>query len=172
MFVNTGSRKVKALTHVIFPYECNEPCYSTKKINILSFEIHLYLSMGHSEDFFDRMKRENEKFFNVMTKNQLFLLINKLKELNGVLLFSYDSPDKKKKTQRVNFYVVPKSAYGFSRLSPKLKNKPCKNERFFLVSDAMLPDEMVNGCRNEKMKGVKADDAVIHFDVKNTHSKG
>lgn len=157
MFVNTGSRKVKPYMSVMFDYDSSNHYYSRKEILHIISNIRNDMN-GASDYFMEATRRSKQKFLSFFSEKNIRELLINAQKYDGVVLFSYDSPNKKEKKHKVNFYIVPRMAYGYIRESKNEKYKPYSNEKVYLLSDAILPNEMVgsNGVKNiEEEKRVK-----------------
>lgn len=141
MFVNTGSRKIKPYMSIIFDYNSADLYYSRKEIQRIISSVRNDIN-GASSHFMESARKNKQKLLSFFTEEKIKDILNKAKKYDGVIFFSYDSPNKNKKTHRVNFYIVPLSAYGYVRESKREKYKPYGNEKVYLLSDVILPNEL------------------------------
>lgn len=165
MFVNTGSRKIKPCMSVMFDYDSADHYYSRKAILHLISNVRNDMN-GASGYFMEAARESKKKLLSFFTEKNIRELLNKAKKCDGVVLFSYDSPNKKEKKHKVNFYIVPRIAYGYIRESKNEKYKPYSNEKVYLLSDVILPNEMVgsNGVKTlkeEKRVKIKSKNSIF-----------
>lgn len=144
MFVNTGSREIKRSMSVTFEYDPKDTYYSRKSIERILSNLRNYLN-GSLYSFMEETREKQTRFLSFLSEGQMKDLIELENKYEGRILFSYDSPNKKKKTHTVNFYILPLKAYGYIREDRKHRLAPYSNEKVFLKSKAKLPDSLVSG---------------------------
>lgn len=144
MFVNTGSREIKKSMSVTFEYDSKDTYYSRKMISLILSNLRNYLN-GSLHSLFEATKEKQTRFLSFLSEEKMKELIGLEKKYKGRIFFSYDSPNKKKKTHTVNFYIVPLEAYGYVREDYKHRLAPYSNEKVFLKSNVKLSDDLVSG---------------------------
>lgn len=144
MFVNTGSREIKKSMSVTFEYDPKDTYYSRKSIERILANLRNYLN-GSLYSLMEAIREKQTRFLSFLSEEKMTNLIGLEKKYEGKVFFSYDSPNKKKKTHTVNFYIIPLKAYGYVREDYKHRLAPYSNEKVFLKSNVKLPDELVSG---------------------------
>lgn len=144
MFVNTGSREIKKSMSVTFEYDPKDTYYSRKSIELILGNLRSYLN-GSLYSLMEAVREKQTRFLSFLSEGQMKDLIELENKYEGRIFFSYDSPNKKKKTHTVNFYIVPLKAYGYVRADYKHRLAPYSNEKVFLKSNVKLPDTLVSG---------------------------
>lgn len=149
MFVNTGSRKPKSIMSVEFSYDPYDTYYSRKKVNAL-----LYTFGSNNYVIKENFVRKHNRLLAIVSEEKINELLLLSKKYDGRILFLYDSPNKKNKTHKVSFYIIPKDAFAYEKNTKSAANKPYSNPYFYLKSDVILPDNLTSGSPFEKKEAL------------------
>lgn len=137
MFVNTGTIKPKAVMSIVFKYDAANPYYSRNNIESI------LKNYGINEAVKELMLKRHAEVFNFLKEKDVINLLKTAKKYNGSVLFSYDSPNKKDKKHKVNFYIIPNNVLG--RVVCKNPNKPFSNYDIYLKSNEEIPYGLFSG---------------------------
>lgn len=149
MFINTGTRKIKSCLTIDVDYAPNDDYYSRR--NIAFFLSDMEIAFNASDEcLLKALKNSTKQIAKFFSENDLLKIFLLKEKYNGYIFFSYAPPNKKEKTKKIIFYIIPKNAYGRVLVSYKDSKKPCHNEMVYLKSAVLLPDELVGGKEGEK----------------------
>lgn len=137
MFVNTGTIKPKAIMSIVFKYDAANPYYSRNNIESI------LKNYGVNEALKDLMRKRHSEIFNFLKEKDVVNLLKAANKYNGSVLFSYDSPNKREKKHKVNFYIIPHNVLG--RVVCKNSNKPFSNYDIYLKSNEEIPSGLFAG---------------------------
>lgn len=137
MFVNTGTIKPKAIMSIVFKYDAANPYYSRDNIESI------LKNYGINDAVKELMLKRHAEVFNFLKEKDVINLLKTAKKYNGSVLFSYDSPNKKDKKHKVNFYIIPNNVLG--RVVCKNLNKPFSNYDIYLKSNEEIPHGLFSG---------------------------
>lgn len=138
MFIKNDNVKIKSVMSVVFEYDPKGEVYSRKIVhNFL-----LNLQKCKLEFIEEKYKLLIEKF-KIEDAEKLLKMAEKY---NAHILFSYDSPNKKTRKHKVNFYIVPKDCYATTMFNSNLSKKShYYNDHVYLKSNVFIPKELVSG---------------------------